>query len=194
MTGSGPVSWTLDGKPGGLVDIQGNAFEQVYGYRLVNLELQIIPDNEVADPACDQSDSSSKWRAIKPGATADAYTLVAPGTEGTLHWTWADGKITLDTVEPTFDSQNHGTRFKDYAVDTANVQAVPSILYELGIMPLPGDTTQGYGYYYFGASVRVPRRGGNYGYSGAAGLGALGCPAARSDAGAGYGLRPRSRR
>lgn len=194
LTGSGPVSWTLGGKPGGLVDIQGNAFEQVYGYRLVNLELQIIPDNEVADPACDQSDSSSKWRAIKPGTTADDYTLVAPGTEGTLHWTWANNKITLDTVEPTLDGQSRGTSFKDYAVNAANVQAVPSILYELGIMPLPGDTTQGYGYYYFSASVRVPRRGGSYNYEGSAGLGVLYCGSTRSVAAANYGLRPRSRR
>lgn len=194
LTGSGPVSWTLGGKPGGLVDIQGNAFEQVYGHRLVNLELQIIPDNEAADPVCDQSDSSSKWRAIKPGATADAYTLVAPGTEGTLHWTWANSKITLDTVEPTFDDQSHGTNFKDYVVNTANVQAVPSILYELGIMPLPGDTTQGYGHCYFGASVRVPRRGGSSVSTSSAGLGSLYCGNARSGASAGFGLRPRSRR
>ena len=53
LTGSGPIDWNMLDDPCLEADIQGNANEQVYGFRLVNCEIQIIPDNNAADPACD---------------------------------------------------------------------------------------------------------------------------------------------
>ena len=174
-------------------DIQGNAFEQVYGVRLVNCEIQILADNNAADPDADLSASSSAWRAIKPHANDNGFDLVAPGTSGTVHYTWANSKITLDTVAPTFDNQNRGTNFKDIAVNTTNLPYVPYILQELGLAPLPGTTVDGYFYITFTAEERVARRGGVYSNTSSAGVACLAFSYARSSSYVTYGARPRSR-
>lgn len=191
LTGSGPLSWNLGSDPANLVDIQGNAFEQVYGYRLVNCEIQIMENNNAASPEADFSTSSAAWKAILPNSTDNGFSLVEPGTAGTLHWTRANNKITLDTVAPTFDNEYRGTSFKDLAVNSTNVPYIPYILHELGIFPIPGDTTQGYYYVHFTADERVPRRGGHCGYTSGAGLGILDSSVPRSLSYVYYGARGR---
>lgn len=192
LTASGPLSWYLGGDPNNLCDIQGNAFEQVYGFRLVRCEIQIIPDNDAADPDADVSATSAAWRAILPHKSDDGFDLVEPGTAGTVHYTWQNGKITLDTVEPEFDGESRGTSFASIAVNTTNLPYVPYILYELGLCPLPGSTTQGYFYVTMTESERVARRGGGYTGTGGAGLGYLDCDYDRGRASVAYGGRPRS--
>lgn len=192
LNGSGPNSWYLDGTPGSLCDIQGNCYEQNYGYRLVRCELQIMENNNAADPEADLSASSAAWKAILPNKTDDGFTLVAPGTPGTLHWNWLNGKITLDTVEPTFDNEYRGTDFAALAVNTANLPYVPHIVRELGLFPTQGSSMRGYYYIHFTTEERFPRRGGYYDNASLAGLGYVDCSNARSDAGASYGARPRS--
>lgn len=192
LNGSGPNSWYLDGTPGSLCDIQGNCYEQNYGYRLVNCELQIMENNNAADPAADLSASSAAWKAILPNKTDDGFTLVAPGTPGTLHWNWLNGKITLDTVVPTFDQEYRGTSFASLGVNTANLPYVPYIVRELGLFPTQGSSMRGYYYVHFTEAERFPRRGGGYSNTGSAGLGCVDCHHARSSASAYYGARPRS--
>ena len=193
LTGSGPIDWNFLNDPCLEADIQGNANEQIYGFRLVNCEIQILPDNNAADPEADLSASSSAWRAIKPHANDDGYDLVAPGTEGTVHYTWANSKITLDTVAPNFDGNSRNTAFKDVAVNTTNLPYVPYILYELGLAPLPGTTVDGTLYVTFTAEERVARRGGLYSGTSFAGVASLHCGNARSNPYTSYGARPRSR-
>lgn len=193
LTGSGPIDWNMLDDYCLEADVQGNANEQVYGFRLVNCEIQIIPDNNAADPACDLSASSSAWRAIKPHQNDDGYDLVAPGTAGTVHYNWLNGKITLDTVEPEFDNAQRNTIFKDVAVNTENMPYTPTILYELGLAPIPGTTVDGRLYIMFTKDERVARRGGSYSRTSNAGMGSLGCNYARSYSVTGYGARPRSR-
>lgn len=193
LNGSGPLSWYLGGTPAGLCDIQGNCFEQVYGFRLVRCELQILGDNNNAADASADCSANGAWKAILPHKSDSGYDLVAPGTAGTVHYTWASSKITLDTVEPTFDNEYRGTNFKDIAVNTTNLPYVPTILYELGLAPLPSSTTQGYFYVQMTEDERVARRGGYYGSASGAGMGCLDCYYPRSIASAHYGGRPRSR-
>lgn len=193
LTGSGPIDWNFLDDPCLEADIQGNATEQVYGFRLVNCEIQIIPDNNAADPECNVGASSSVWKAIKPHANDDGYDLVAPGTEGTVHYTWQNSKITLDTVAPNFDSAQRNTAFKDVAVNGANMPYVPTILYELGLCPLPGTTVDGTLYVQFTAEERVARRGGTYRSAAGAGVACLHCLDPRSYSYVSYGARPRSR-
>lgn len=193
LNGSGPLNWYLNSDPGSLCDIQGNCFEQVYGFRLVNCEIQIIPDNNAADASTDCSASSSAWRAILPHTSDNGYDLVAPGTAGTVHYTWQNSKITLDTVAPTFDNEYRGCHFKDMGVNTANLPYVPYILYELGLAPIPGTTVQGYFYVQMTADERVARRGGAYADTSRAGMAYLNCYYPRSNARVHYGGRPRSR-
>lgn len=192
LNGSGPLSWYLGDDPGNLCDLNGNCAEQDYGYRIVRGELQILPDNDAAHPEADLSAGSAAWKAILPSQTDDSHTLVAPGTPGTLHWTWANSKITLDTVEPTFDNENRGTNFKDLAVNATNIPHVPAIMKELGLFPCTGDTTQGYVYHNFSADERFPRRGGHYYDASYAGLGYVDSRNARANSSVIYGARPRS--
>ena len=192
LTGSGPLDWYLDGTPGSLCDIVGNQFEQDYGYRLVGNELQIMENNNAAHPDTDLSTSSAAWKAILPNAADDGYTLVAPGTAGTLHWTWANSKITLDTVTPSFDNEYRGTSFKDLAVNSENLPHIPYIVRELGLFPTQGSTMKGYYYMQFSNEERFPRRGGYCSSGSGIGLGYEDCSSPRSYASRSFGARPRS--
>jgi len=189
LTGSGPASWNHDGTPSGINDLTGNCFDQDYGYRIYDGELQILENNNAADPDADLSASSASWKAILPNAANNGYTLVAPGTTGTLHWTWQNSKITLDTVAPEFDDEYRGTNFKDLAVNTANVPYVPCILQELGLFPISGDDTQGYYYVQMSRGERFPRRGGNCGSASSAGLGCVDSAYSRGSRDVVYGVR-----
>lgn len=193
LTGSGPLNWYLGSDPGNLCDIQGNAFEQVYGFRLVNCEIQILGDNNNAADASADCSASADWKAILPNKTDNGYTLVAPGTAGTLHYTWQNSKITIDTVEPEFDNEYRGVTFKSMGVNATNVPYMPSIMYELGLAPVPGTNVQGYFYVQMTKDERVARRGGSYNSASRAGMAYLGCNNPRSGASASYGGRPRSR-
>ena len=192
LTGSGPLDWYLDGTPGSLCDIVGNQFEQDYGSRLVGNELQIMENNNAAHPDTDLSTSSAAWKAILPNAADDGYTLVAPGTAGTLHWTWANSKITLDTVTPSFDNEYRGTSFKDLAVNSENLPHIPYIVRELGLFPTQGSTMKGYYYMQFSNEERFPRRGGYCSSGSGIGLGYEDCSSPRSYASRSFGARPRS--
>lgn len=193
LNGTGPLDWYLGSDPGNLSDIIGSSLEQQYGYRIVNCELQILENNNAADPTADLSPSSVAWKAILPNQSNDGYTLVAPGTAGTLHWTWANGKITLDTVAPTFDNEGHGTKFNDFAVNTANVPFVPSIVKELGLFPTgAADKTEGYCYMKMQAEEGFPRRGGHFRNGSQAGLGFVVSDSVRGSPFGGFGCRPRS--
>ena len=189
LTGSGPISWRFGGKANGIDDLTGNCYDQDYGYRIVGGEIQILANNDAADPNADLSASSAAWKAILPNSTDGTYTLVAPGTAGTLHWNWLNGKITLDTTWDTSVTGQKSTAFKDLAVNTANVPHVPYIMYELGLFPISGDTTQGTVYIDFNAGERFPRRGGYYNGSSSAGLGFVGASSARSGTGTNFGVR-----
>ena len=192
LNGSGPLDWYLDGTPASVCDIVGNQFEQDYGYRIVGNELQIMENNNAASPDADLSAGSAAWKAILPNKSDDGYTLVAPGTAGTLHWTWANGKITLDTVAPEYDRQYRGTDFKSLGVNSTNLPYIPHIVRELGLFPTSGSTMCGFYYMQFVNEERFPRRGSGYGNGYYLGLGYESCAATRDDVGLYYGARPRS--
>ena len=192
INGSGPLDWFLGSDPASVCDLVGSCYEANYGYRLVNCELQIMENNNAASPNADLSASSAAWKAILPNTSNDGYTLVAPGTPGTLHWTWANGKITLDTVEPEFDNEYRGTNFKDLAVNTTHIPHIPHIIRELGLFPTQGSTMAGYYYVHMTRDERFPRRGGTYSNPSNAGLGYVDCRNPRSNSGLYYGARPRS--
>ncbi len=81
-TGSGPretSAWSHDGTPMGIYDLNGNVAEYVVGLRLVDGEIQVIPDNDAAADDADLSASSTLWKAILQDGS-----LVDPGTADTL--------------------------------------------------------------------------------------------------------------
>lgn len=195
LSGTGPLDWYLGSDPANLCDIIGSSLEQQYGYRIVGMELQILENNNAADPEADLSASSAAWKAILPNQSDDGYTLVAPGTAGTLHWRWANSKITLDNTitEEEIDGNYRGCNFKDLLVNSTNVPYVPHILKELGLFPTgAGDTTEGYYYIHMTSAERFPRRGGDFNSTSAAGLGYVYSADERGITYPYYGCRPRS--
>lgn len=193
LNGTGPLDWYLGKDPSNFADIIGSSLEQQYGLRYVNCEMQILENNNAADPDADLSASSAEWQAILPNRSDDGYTLVEPGTAGTLHWTWQNGKLTLDTVEPEFDNQYRATNFKDLAYNATNLPYVPSIVKELGLFPTgSNDNTEGGYYQHMTRDERFPRRGGGYLNTSGAGLGYVDSHSPRGSAVASFGCRPRS--
>lgn len=193
LNGSGPLDWYLGSDPALLADIIGSSLEQQYGYRLYDCELQILENNNAADPGADLSASSAAWKAILPNASNDGYTLVAPGTAGTLHWNWLNGKITLDTQCDDLTVGAKGQSFATLAVNSERLPYIPHIVKELGLFPTGSeDKTEGYYYVNFVAGERFPRRGGNYSNGSSAGLGFVSANYERGNAYAHYGCRPRS--
>lgn len=181
-TGSGPVSWAHDGTTDGIYDLNGNMWEWTPGMRLVDGEIQIIPDNNSAGNV-DESPTSTLWRAIMPDGA-----LVAPGTAGTLKYdaTNANGSgafILNTTVEhPGTDAVSTHTSFSALTAK-AGVE-VPDILKYLGLFPY--DTTEnGHGkdgFWGRNNGERLPFRGGSWAHASASGVFAcyLDVPRARS--------------
>lgn len=78
-TGSGPVGWTHDGTPFGIYDLNGNIYEWTPGMRLMDGEIQIIPENDAADTTKDLSVTSPLWRAMLQDGTL-VHTKWVAGT------------------------------------------------------------------------------------------------------------------
>lgn len=91
LTGTGPDTWTHDGTPFGVTDLIGNLWDTLAGMRLMDGEINIIPDNDSALNV-DESADSPHWRAILPDGT-----LVPPGTPGTYR---------LDALTPGLETED----------------------------------------------------------------------------------------
>lgn len=63
-TGTGPLTWSHDCTPSGIWDMNGNAWEWQSGLRLVWGEIQILANNDAADPDNPQNNTSASWKAI----------------------------------------------------------------------------------------------------------------------------------
>jgi len=195
LNGTGPIDWYLGSDPANLSDIIGSSMEQQYGYRIYDCELQILENNNAADPSADISASSAAWKAILPNASNDGYMLVAPGTEGTLHWNWdaTNSKIILDTQCDDLTVGSKGQAFKTLTAHATRLPYVPHIVKELGLFPTDAnDNTEGYYYVNFVAGERFPRRGGNFVSASSAGLGYVNADGERGSALPYFGCRPRS--
>lgn len=63
-TGTGPFAWSHDNTASGIWDLNGNVWEWLSGIRLVWGELQILANNDAADPDNPQNKTSTCWKAI----------------------------------------------------------------------------------------------------------------------------------
>lgn len=168
-TGSGPASWSHDGTPAGIWDLNGNVYEWVGGYRTVDGEIQIIPDNIAAKQIL-QTLESTRWKAILPDGS-----LVDPGTPGTLKWdflTKPSGDVgaqfqlvTTITNRPDDDLPYGSNSFA--ALTAASGVTVPEILKSLALFPADSGDHGGDYIYMRNRGERLAFRGGWYGTSGA---------------------------
>ena len=187
-TGSGPISWNHNGKPFGIADLNGNVYEWQAGYRTMDGEIQIIPDNNAAVTGTDQTATSTLWMAIMPDGS-----LIAPGTAGTLKWdlvsATVSGAFTLNTVIANPAAVGiYGTISFAGITATAGVN-IPEILKKLAIMPVDSGDHGGDSIYMDNHGECLGFRGGNWGYTSNAGVFLLNSKNLRSTGSYGVGFR-----
>lgn len=131
LTGSGPATWNDNWAPDGICDLHGNVEEFQGGYRTVDGELQIFANNDAA-MQYNQNSDSTLWKAILSDGS-----LVAPGTDGSLHWreTFYDAVkklgITSELPPAEITEKAVGTLYKDLGY----LGTVPGLLYQLALLP-----------------------------------------------------------
>ena len=199
-TGTGPVEWYHDKTLGGIADLNGNVSEWIGGIRLVWGELQILENNNAADPDNPQNPTSSAWKAIK----ASDGTLVDP----TSSISDSGQNTTGTTVKLDWQSNNHwvfstniaapqsdykGCLFGSITADSTISDVAKLLLRALALMPDEGaqaaDYEGDYVYWNHNVSERCVFRGGNWGNGANAGLFSLDGGDARSSPYTSIGFR-----
>lgn len=166
LTGTGGRNWEALG----VNDIVGNVHKWVVA-RLVNGEIQIVPNNNAAIHKTDLSANSAAWRAIMPNGT-----LVAPNTAGTLKFDYtgnpANGTAAFHittTLEHQQADDNAGYGAKDFGTLTAKSGVtIPDLLKALAFFPNSDKTGRGF-IYFRNNGERLLIRGGHSGDGGYAG-------------------------
>lgn len=173
-TGTGPLSWSHDGTPSGIWDLNGNCSEWVGGMRTVNGELQILANNNAADLENPQSAASAKWMAIN----ASDGTLITPNGSGTtsgsikVDWISSAWKYISGTITNQEDNY-HGCTLESVTCDSSISAAAQLLLQALGLFKY--DSTAGaYNgdniYFNDGNAERMFNCGGSWAHGGNAGV------------------------
>lgn len=187
-TGSGPASWNHNGKPYGIADLNGNAYEWQAGYRTNGGEIQIIADNNAAVTSTNQLATSTLWKAIMPDGS-----LVTPGTAGTLKWDYLTTAVSgagfrLNTAieyqgaDGVYGRNNFASLSAKAGVD------IPEILKKLALMPVDSGDHGADALYMSNFGERLGFRGGIWHYTSDAGVFHLNGshPRSLSDRGVGF--------
>ena len=141
-TGTGPLSWSHDGTPSGIWDLNGNVWEWVGGLRFVNGELQILENNDAADNDISQALASTAWKAIN----GTDGSLVTPNGSGTtsgclrLDWTGSAWKWITGTITEA-NKGDHGCTFESVIADASVGAEATLLLQALGMLKY--DSTAG---------------------------------------------------
>jgi len=153
LSGTSPASWSHDGTDFGIFDLTGNLWDYVSGLRIVDGEIQIIPDNDSALNV-DESENSTAWKAVLQDGS-----LVEPGTPGTLKFDGVSqgrsddknvgvpGGVKLNTKLENFqytgdapDQKHMAYTFGPWETLPAETGVeIPFILKALAIMPVSPD-------------------------------------------------------
>jgi hypothetical protein len=172
-TGTGPDAWNHDYSPFGISDLNGNVFDWVSGVRVMDGEIQVIPDNDSALNV-DESRDSTQWKAINtkgelvlPGSP-DTYKYdgIAPGVD-TKKVVMVPGGVKLSTQLTNIQYTGEMTPDADYGYtfnmvyDTPADTAVHILLQELGLYPIKDPRSNGI-LFIKNYGERVLARGGSH--------------------------------
>lgn len=199
LNGSGPASWRHNNTSNGISDLVGNTWEWQSGARIVDGEIQVLPNNNAASATADLSSASTAWRAIRLSDGA----LVAPGTAGTAKLdsptatTTGDGGLPkIVTAITNFNgpagSSEQGAGQASGIFNSMTPDAgvtIPAILRALGLFPHV-DTTDGDLIYVRNYGERNMYRGGWWANGVPSGMRSLAFFGPRTYANANLGARP----
>ena len=140
-TGTGPLSWSHDGTPNGIWDLNGNVWEWTGGIRTVKGELQILANNNGADSSHSQAAASAEWKAID----ASDGSLITPDgngtTTGSIKMDFVSSHLQYDTTISDSAPGAHSCAFEAITC-SANISAAAQLLLQaLGIFKY--DSTAG---------------------------------------------------
>lgn len=194
LTGTGPLSWSHDGTPGGIFDLNGNVWEWVGGMRTVYGELQVLINNNAADKNKAQTAASSEWKAIN-GSTGEFITPNGSGTTvNSVKLRWRDNNHWKFTTDATSDGTDtyKGCTFESIATDGTITDAAKLVLQALAL--LKADNTVGAyaGDYFYANSYEAERAfhcGGRWNNGAYAGLFSADGSYSRGYASADFGFR-----
>lgn len=198
-TGTGPLTWSHDKTLSGIWDLNGNVWEWQGGIRLVWGELQILANNDAADPDNPQNTTSVCWKAIN---AADG-SLVEPECEvGDSSATLSGSTVKLDYVSnawqwtTTVTSSQDASRsctFGKVAAAEAVGEVAKILLRSLTLLPDEGAEEDDYegDYFYWnnGVAERCVARGGLWANGTSAGVFCLAGNNSRSHSNANVGFR-----
>lgn len=149
-TGTGPLTWSHDGSASGIWDMNGNVWEFQGGIRVVWGELQILANNDAADPDNPQNATSTYWKAInaadgtlvEPESTTTDTAVKTTGSTVKLDhvnnvWTFSTG-VTNQTAEAL------SCIFGAVTCTTAISDAAKRLLRALALLPDEGVDSQSY--------------------------------------------------
>ncbi|MBU5438277.1 hypothetical protein KQI42_09670 [Tissierella sp. MSJ-40] len=181
-TGSGPVTWYHNYDSSGIADLCGNVWEWVAGFRLVDGEIQVIPNGNCMKIDCNMSNTSTEWKTIMIDGI-----LKEPATQKE----WESLKYDIvNGVQLSTKITNSGSSSRQFGqLSVASDIKIPQILEGLGLFPV-SDYTYGDGHLYVdNRGERLPLRGaGWYGMSDA-GVAALNLNYSRAYSGSHIGFR-----
>jgi hypothetical protein len=172
-TGTGPDAWNHDHSPFGINDLVGNVFDWVSGVRVMDGEIQIIPDNDSALNV-DESKNSPLWRAINlkgelvPPGSPDTYKYdgTMPGVD-TQKVVMVPGGVKLSTKLENLQYTGAPAPDADYGYtfnmvgDTPSDVEVHILLKELGLYPVKDPRSSGI-LFIKNHGERVLARGGSF--------------------------------
>lgn len=127
-TGSGPVTWSHNNSRDGIYDLTGNLNEWDAGLRLVDGEIQIIPDGMWMREDCTMGKDCGYWRSITP-----AGELAKPGVSGALRYVCDGDGILLTAGEEAGKETTGNCAFG--SVRAKEGLKIPELLYALTLYP-----------------------------------------------------------
>lgn len=170
-TGTGPLTWSHDKTLGGIWDLNGNVWEWQAGIRFVWGELQILANNDAADPDNPQNETSVCWKAINAadGSLVEPECTVSGSAKlsgNTVKLDYVSGKWTYSTTISSLADQSRSCLFANVTCTAAIGAATKVLLRSLALLPDEGTTEASYeGDYYWlnnGVAERCVIRGGGW--------------------------------
>ena len=134
-TGTGPLTWSHDGTPSGIWDLNGNVWEWVGGLRTVYGEVQVLVNNNAADKSHLQTATSAEWKAID-ATSGEFITPNGSGTtENSVKMDFVSSKCCYTTTPTTISDTSRYSPFGSAYCDSTISDSAKSVLYALALLP-----------------------------------------------------------